>query len=447
MNESENQANSWAGLPPDAPLLRPLTRTWQDRAFALAFYAVGYLYVELILWAEWPQSWQAPVFAAIYAAAVLGYFYLKGLRPAAFSWFWLAILLGTALGRGLFPNRSLLGFDMAVIHLLALYWPLCAAGASLRQGTSNLLPMDALNAGLIVPFGNLFVQIRCLFGGRQRREGGAKRLGAAFCGALFLVILLAAVLPLLMQADDAFARVVERIGEAFQFRGDVEQFVELLLAIPVGAYLFGLAYGSANRRHTDHIREDRLAEFGEDARIVPNLTLSIVLGGICAVYVLFIAVQAQSLFSAFFGRLTGTDNYSTFAREGFFQLCRVASINGALLLAANLLASRARAENKLLRVFNAVLAVLTLLILACAARKMLLYIQAGGLTPKRVLTMAFMAMLAVLFGGTVVWQWKKFNLIRLAVAFAAVLFLVLALCNLDHWITAYNAARGLPPYF
>ena len=85
---------------------------------------------------------------------------------------------------------------------------------------------------------------------------------------------------------------------------------------------------------------------------------------------------------------------------------------------------------------------LTLLILASAASKMVLYIQAYGLTAKRVLTLAFMAMLAVVFGGTIVRQRKRFNLIRLALAFAAVLFCLLAVCNLDCLIAAYNAAHG-----
>ncbi len=444
---NEPAPSGWAALPHADPP-KPLVRTWQDRVFALGFYLIGYLYVRCLLLApNWPLRWTLPLFAALYAAAVLSYFHAKELRPAKWSWLWLAILLGTALGRGLWPNRSLLGFDVAVVHATALYWPLCAAGAARRDGTSSLLPVDALNAAVIVPFGNLWVQFRCLFGGWQLQKNGRKQAVPLLCGVAVLVLILALVVPLLSQADEGFARVVEAVRSVFRFQWSGQQVFMLTLAVPIGAYLFGLSYGAVHRRHTEHIREDRLAAMGEEVRIAPNLTLSVVLGGVCAVYALFIAVQAQSLFSAFFGRLTGTDNYSTFAREGFFQLCWVASINGGLLLAANLLAALARPDNRLLRVFNVVLAVLTLLILTCAARKMLLYIQAGGLTPKRVLTMAFMAMLAVLFVGVIVWQRKRFNLIRMAVAFAAVLFLALALCNLDHWITVYNAARGLPPYF
>lgn len=432
--------------PLQEPPKKPLVRTGLDRAFALGFYLIGYLYVRLVLFADRPIGWTLPLFAALYAATALSYLYALGRRPAKWSWFWLAVLLGVALGRGLYDNRSLLGFDLAAVHLAALYWTLSAGGATIRPETSNLLPLDLINAAIVAPFGNLWVQLRCLFGGWHLKRGDKRQVLPVLGGVGALALVLAMVVPLLCQADAGFARVVAAIGGLFRFQWDFSQAIMLLLAAPVGAYLFGLSYGALRRRHTDHIREEHLSQVGEEFRVAPNLTLGIVLGGVCVVYVLFLAVQAESLFSAFFGRLTGTDSYSAFAREGFFQLCWVAAINGALLLVANLTAAQPRPENKLLRVCNVVLAALTLLILACAARKMLLYIQAGGLTPKRVLTMAFMAMLAVLFTGVIVYQWKRFRLIRLTVAAAAIIFLALALCDLDHWITVYNASRGLPPY-
>ena len=121
----------------------------------------------------------------------------------------------------------------------------------------------------------------------------------------------------------------------------------------------------------------------------------------------------------------------------------MAAINSLVLLGLNLLSAVPRLESRTLRALNLLLSALTLLILASAAGKMLLYIRVYGLTPKRVLTMAFMAMLAVLFGGTAVWQFRRFNLIRLAAGFAAALFCALALCNLDGLIATYNAAHGL----
>lgn len=430
----------WAALPGERPPA-PFPRTGWDRGFALLFYVLGYGYADKLLGCS--QRWYITAFTVCYAAAVLAYFLCKGIRPRPASWFWLAVLLSVGASFSLYENAGLLDFDLLVLHGTAMYWPLCASGSTLRDGTSPLLPADLLNSFLLVPFGNFFSQFRCLFGGwKLRRTGAEKRLGAILLGVGILAVLLLLVVPLLMRADQQFSDLLSVVRGWFRFDWNVDLF-PLILALPTGMYLFGLSYGCANRRHTAHIRTERLAELGRRCRVIPTITIRIALAGVCAVYILFIAVQAQHLFSAFAGRLTGTDVYSEFAREGFFELCRVAAINGCILLGADLLASTERMQNRTLRIYNVVMSALTLLILASAARKMLLYIQAYGLTPKRVLTMAFMAMLAVLFGGIAVSQFRRFPLIRLAVCFSAVLFCALALCNLDALIAAFNAAHGL----
>lgn len=439
-NQPAPDPPDWSALPGEPPKV-PFVIAWPDRVFALVFYGLGYFYLRYGF--SGIDRLLGGLFTLAYAAAVGGYFLLKHVRPAKFSWFWLAALLSMGLSFALFRNESLLGFDILVLHGLALYWPICAAGAALRGGTSALLPFDFVNSAFVLPFGNFTAQVRCLFGGwrRTKAEGLGKRILTALLGVVILFVLLALVVPQLYRADEMFARALSSVAEvlwSIQFEPDVL----LILALPVGAYLFGLAYGCANRRHTGHIHPAGLAEAGADARLIPNGALYIALGGVCAVYALFIAVQFWDLFSAFAGRLSGTERYSEFAREGFFELCRVAAINGLVLLGADLLAKKGRADSRALRIFNAVLVALTLLILASAARKMLLYIQVYGLTAKRVLTMAFMTMLAVLFGGIAVWQKREFNLIRLAVGFAAALFCLLALCDLDALIDAYNAAHG-----
>ena len=435
-------ALDWAKLPGEKPP-EPFIRTVWDRVFALIFYAVGYTYVSRVIGCE--QRWFVAVFTALYAAAVLAYFYTKGKKPTASSWFWLAVLLSIGGSFALYENASLLGFDLLALHGVAMYWPLCAGGVTLRGSTSSLLPWDLLNSFITVPFGNFFSLIRSLFGGwNVKKEGLGKRVWSIILGIAALIALLLLVLPMLASADAGFEALLANLDGLFRLEWDADVLFRLILALPVSFYLFGHAYGCINGRHTRHLKTERLAEWGEDCRVLPNTTVYIVLTGICAVYAVFIALQAQNLFSAFAGKLSGTEVYSEFAREGFFDLCRVAAINGVVLLLSDLLATTSRAKSRALRVFNVILAALTLLILGSAARKMMLYIQVYGLTPKRVLTMAFMAMLAVLYGGVIVWQYKKFNLIRLAVVFAAVLFAALALCNLAHWILLWNPAHNLP---
>ena len=286
-------ATDWAALPGMVPP-EPFVRTAWDRVFALVFYGLAYLYVRLVFdRGLLAGGSSAAVFAAVYAALVLAYFVVRGIRPAAFSWLWLAALLSLGLSFALWPNESLLGFDVLALHAVAVYWPLCAAGVTLRPATSSMLPADLLNGLIIVPFGNFFSQLRCLFGGwRLRKAGTGKRLLQILLGAAVLLLLLLAVVPLLMRADDAFARLLERAAALFRVELQLELW-PLVAALPVGCFLFGLAYGCVSRRHTGHLQLEKLREWGEDCRVLPPLTVHIVLVGVCVVYTLFVAVTVE----------------------------------------------------------------------------------------------------------------------------------------------------------
>ncbi len=440
LNPPETRGGSdWAALPGDMQQ-KTFVVTLFDRVYSLVFLLIGYIYVRGGI--PGFEGWTYGHFTLLYSAVVLSYFCFKGIRPEKYSWFWLAALLALGLSFTLFRNKSLLGFDVLALHILALYWPLCAGGVSLRNGTSSLLLFDLANAGFILPFANFFALLRCMLSGWKRKVREGKRVLTALLGVAILAFLLLLVLPMLMRADEGFEAALSSLGgllSGWEFHPDIT----LVVSVPVSFYLFGFVYGCANKRHTDHISPDDLANVGKEARIVPNEALYIALGGLCGVYAVFIAFQFRELFSAFLGRLAGAETYSASAREGFFDLCKVAALNGAVLLCANLFARTERGKSRTLRILNAATAALTLLLLASAARKMLLYIEVYGLTPKRVLTTAFMAMLGVLFGGMIVWQKKNFNLIQISVIFAAVLFCALALCDLDTLIAAYNAARGI----
>ncbi|HCF70927.1 MAG TPA: DUF4173 domain-containing protein, partial [Syntrophomonas sp.] len=63
-----------------------------------------------------------------------------------------------------------------------------------------------------------------------------------------------------------------------------------------------------------------------------------------------------------------------YARSGFFELCRIAAINLIVLLAANLLGQKQSRKDKALKIFNSLLAIITLVLIATALSKMAMYI-------------------------------------------------------------------------
>ena len=150
-------------------------------------------------------------------------------------------------------------------------------------------------------------------------------------------------------------------------------------------------------------------------------------------------MQAKYLFGAFWGALPEGFSYSEYARQGFFELCRVAAINIVILLAANVMSRAQAAENCLLRVCNTALSALTLLLLATAAAKMALYIAAYGLTVKRVLASVFLVWMACVFVCVILRQFRTVALVRVAVFLGAVLFALL--CVLPVRSTVHSLAR------
>ena len=115
-NPSVPDPPDWAALPGEPPKV-PFVIAWPDRVFALVFYGLGYFYLRYGFLDA--NRWLGGLFTLAYAAAIGCYFFLKHVKPAKFSWFWLAALLSLGLSFALFRNESLLGFDILVLHGLA----------------------------------------------------------------------------------------------------------------------------------------------------------------------------------------------------------------------------------------------------------------------------------------------------------------------------------------
>ena len=178
------------------------------------------------------------------------------------------------------------------------------------------------------------------------------------------------------------------------------------------------------------------------ARIAPQLTVLLPLAALCAVYLVFIVMQINYLFGAFGGSLPDGFSYAEYARRGFFELCRIAAINLAILLAVNTISRTPRSENRLLRIGNLCIAVLTLLLLTTAAAKMGLYIAEYGLTIKRVLVTVFLVWIAVVFICVIVQQFRTIPTMRISIFLGAVLFTLLCVLPVADGVDFYNMQRS-----
>jgi hypothetical protein len=161
-------------------------------------------------------------------------------------------------------------------------------------------------------------------------------------------------------------------------------------------------------------------------------------------YVTFILSQLPYFFSAFTGeRPEGWLIYSEYARQGFFELCRIAGLNLALLAIADMMCRKKRHDSKTLKILNIVLALLTLLIIATAFSKMVLYINVYGLTMRRLLPCVFMIFMAVACMALIALQRWDFSVVRVTLVSASVIFCAFCLSNPDGMVVRYNTGRYL----
>ncbi len=436
--ESLSETRLWKKKDPFVP------DRW-DSYLALFALLLGFLFVRWVL-LSW-QGWGVTLFTLVFCGLVTLYLLKKGLPIPKSSWFWLVVVILIGLSYSLWANNGLAPWPALLLFFSTVYWILCATGGLILDKTSNLLPLDGYNALLVIPFSNFGCQYKGLALLVNNRVGWGKQIFPIALGLFLALIVTVMVLPLLMAADSGgFAKLIQGILDGF--RGFSDKFWEtcwqLLLAIPIAAYIFGLVAGSAHKRGTDLFEKDITLKKLSGLRILPMTTVYILIGLLCSLYILFIGSQAPYFFSAFVGqRPEEWQVYSSYARSGFFELCRIAVINLLVLIAANIISQQHNRDSMLLRILNAVLAMLTLVLIATAFSKMALYIGAYGLSMRRLLPCVFMIFMAIICGGVIALQKWSFSIMGLAVGAGILMFCTLCIINPDSLVAKYNGHRYL----
>lgn len=419
--------------------------TCTDAYFALFAFPLGFLFLRWVFF-QW-QGWGVAVFTLLYCSAVYYYLRKKGAQFSSESYFWLSVLVLTGLSFALWKGNGLEPWRELFLLLTAVYWVLTATNMTMLEGTSDWVVLDGFHGLMVIPFRNITNQYRGLSILHNRRAHSKGQFWPVALGVLLALVVMIAVLPLLLSADSGgfsaiFDSLWDRVQNILQF--SLEFMVQLLLAIPTAAYLYGLISGSAHKRGLPGRKAEDASRSLEGFRVLPPATVYTALGLISALYLLFILSQVPYFFSAFVGaRPVGWEVYSEYARNGFFELVRIAVINLSLLAATNLGIRKEGSRSTSLKTLNFLLASLTLLLIATAFSKMALYISVYGLSVKRLLPCVFMVHLATVCIGIIVLQKKSFSIMYVAAITGAILLCGLSLIDPDALVANYNANRFL----
>ncbi len=288
---------------------------------------------------------------------------------------------------------------LLMLHAQAVTQPLP------KEKEANYIPLFFFGffAQPFVHIARFFAAIGSLF-----KKQGQSRL--VWIGLLITIPVAGVVLALLLQADavmNAYASSlfsILQLGTLF-LRG----FLIFLSAMLFYSFLYGAAFAKPYA-----IKDTAITKWQATA---PR----IVVGALLVIYAVFTAVQFLYLFGGY--GLPAELTYAEYARQGFSQLIWVAAINLAVFAVC---LCRIQ-EDKLLRSLLVALLVATGIILASSFTRLGMYIEAYGLTFKRIQAFWMLSYISgvIILAGVRLFR-KQLPLLRICV-----LFLVL-------WYAALN---------
>jgi hypothetical protein len=368
------------------------------------------------------------------------------LRAAGLGWLVIALVLAGALAA--VGRRSLRWTDAAwLVGAVALAgvsvvrdapWLValclmaaCGAGALAVAGRSF---RSAVVTGLAVAIAALRGLPWMIKGVRRARDGAGRNDLRIAVSALVGVGLLLVFGSLLAGADAAFARVVGDLLPSI----DDESATRWIVLFPLGAMtVLGASFLLVAPPPPTQ---------PPAARPVRAIEWALPAGMLVALFALFVGVQFATLFGSddYVMQTTGL-TYAEYARGGFWQLLWVTVLAlGVIALGLRLAPAGSAIERAWKRGLLGALTCLTLVIVASALNRMVLYQQAYGFTELRVLVLTCELWLGACFVLVLaaVLRLRASAPTRAMLAAGVVALLGLAVVNPDRLIAEQNIARG-----
>jgi len=252
---------------------------------------------------------------------------------------------------------------------------------------------------------------------------------------LLLACVPTAIIVALLSYDSDFSTLLSSI---FSFNELFSHLFSLLLGIPFAMCIYSLLLCAHDGRCRDIGNKEWVSELSGSSKVIPSLSALGAVVPMLFVYVVFFISQWKYFISAFLDKVPENINVADYARNGFFELCGVSAINLIIIILLSVIVC----GNVIKRVLSSVLSVFTLVLIATAISKMVLYIDRYGLTRMRVYPFWFMVLLAVVFIIILIKQfYPRLQAVAVSMAITVVMFTALSVCNVDGIIASYNVSR------
>ncbi len=348
----------------------------------------------------------------------------KGYKFKIFPIICLILSVGVSLGFVITSNGAVRFWSFILFFLLTLTWFTAAVRQETNRGNVGFL--GYLLSPLIEMLINIPTSVVSIFAGRKSKNKNGIKI---FSGICLSVPVVAVVMPLLMNSDEAFSGMV---GIIFEETATI--IFRSIFGIFIGVLIISFAFSLK--------KDDRLITKTADFQTVaPTVTISF-LSVLSVCYLSYLFSQLAYFFDAFKGFLPEGYKFTpaNYARRGFFEMSIIAAINFAVIFLCHTLSKK---DNKKLltgvNILSTFIGLFTLVIISTALSKMFLYIKSFGMTKLRITTSTFMIFLTVVFIALMLRLYiKKINIIKTSFITAAIALILLGTLNVNSVVAAYN---------
>lgn len=258
---------------------------------------------------------------------------------------------------------------------------------------------------------------------QKKNRGGKKSyLLPVMIGIAITVPVLLIITGLLASADAVFANIFSRMLDAVNLE---TIFGTFFMTVAV----FFISYAVYAALSMKEVKEET-----PDLRTLEPIIAMIVTGALSVIYLLFSVIQILYLFIGNM-KLPEGYTYSSYAREGFFQLLAVCILNLIIVL----ICLHLFRENMGLKLILTVISGCTFIMILSSALRMIMYINRYNLTFLRIFVLWSLAIIFLLMAGVTVFIYRNtFPLFTYSCVVVTVFYICLSFSHPDYWIARYN---------
>lgn len=404
-----------------------------DFVFGILTLLLGYSFVRLIL-TVWSSAMGYVIFTLLFSGVSLGYIYLRKRRIPKTAIFYYCLTILAVLPLGLYQHNSFSFMSIMITVMLAVYSMSVACGVRVQDKLGDFLLTDLYNSFLYRPFRNFGVQFYSIFMIGTEKPARKKIVTTVFAILISLIIFFV-VIGILSGVDDNFEKLVSAIINTFKFSWFLDEILYLFLTLPVSLYLFAMFYSGVNNHNTMKYTEKEILTIRENREAASQILFILPMIVLSSVYLLFFIFHIKTLSSAM---NEGGIVYSSYARQGFFELCQISAINILVCLGAMTFCKKNEKQSKAIILLNSLIAFSTLMLMIVATLKLGLYVNMYGLTPKRVHAGWVLFVIFIVFILLLIRQFKKYNFVKIASAVIVLSYITLSLCGITQIVAKYN---------